>query len=200
MAPLRTVCVYCGSGFGGDPAFTAAAETLGKALAEAGLGLVYGGGNVGLMGTVARAVIENGGHVTGIIPDFLKSRERMLDEIQETIVVEDMHTRKRLMFERSDAFVALPGGIGTLEELVEQLTWAQLGQHRKPILLLSVADFWTPLLTLLDHMRAHGFIREGLDLSYLVTREAADVVPALRDAAGAAEPAPATEALVVERF
>ena len=200
MAPLRTVCVYCGSGFGGDPAFTAAAETLGKALAEAGLGLVYGGGNVGLMGTVARAVIENGGHVTGIIPDFLKSRERMLDEIQETIVVEDMHTRKRLMFERSDAFVALPGGIGTLEELVEQLTWAQLGQHRKPILLLSVADFWTPLLTLLDHTRAHGFIREGLDLSYLVTREAADVVPALRDAAGAAEPAPATEALVVERF
>jgi uncharacterized protein (TIGR00730 family) len=200
MAPLRTVCVYCGSGFGGDPAFTAAAETLGKALAEAGLGLVYGGGNVGLMGTVARAVIENGGHVTGIIPDFLKSRERMLDEIQETIVVEDMHTRKRLMFERSDAFVALPGGIGTLEELVEQLTWAQLGQHRKPILLLSVADFWTPLLTLLDHMRAHGFIREGLDLSYLVTREAADVVPALRDAAGAAESAPATEALVVERF
>ncbi|MCJ2034921.1 TIGR00730 family Rossman fold protein [Methylobacterium sp. J-068] len=200
MARLKTVCVYCGSGFGGDPAFTAAAETLGRALAEAGLGLVYGGGNVGLMGTVARAVLENGGHVTGIIPDFLKSRERMLDEIQETIVVEDMHTRKRLMFERSDAFVALPGGIGTLEELVEQLTWAQLGQHRKPILLLSVADFWTPLLTLLDHMRAHGFIREGLDLSYLVATEAADVVAALRDAAGATPPAPVAEALVAERF
>jgi uncharacterized protein (TIGR00730 family) len=197
---LRTVCVYCGSGFGGDPAFTAAAVTLGKALAEAGIGLVYGGGNVGLMGTVARAVIENGGHVTGIIPDFLKSRERMLDEIQETIVVEDMHTRKRLMFERSDAFVALPGGIGTLEELVEQLTWAQLGQHNKPILLLSVADFWTPLLTLLDHMRAQGFIRAGLDLSYLVTAEASDVVGLLRDAAGATEPAPAAEALVAERF
>jgi uncharacterized protein (TIGR00730 family) len=200
MAPLRTVCVYCGSGFGGDPAFTAAAVTLGKALAEAGIGLVYGGGNVGLMGTVARAVIENGGHVTGIIPDFLKSRERMLDEIQETIVVEDMHTRKRLMFERSDAFVALPGGIGTLEELVEQLTWAQLGQHNKPILLLSVADFWTPLLTLLDHMRAQGFIRAGFDLSYLVTAEASDVVGLLRDAAGATEPAPAAEALVAERF
>ena len=200
MAPVRTVCVYCGSGFGGDPAFTAAAETLGKALAQAGLGLVYGGGNVGLMGTVARAVLENGGHVTGIIPDFLKSRERMLDEIQETIVVEDMHTRKRLMFERSDAFVALPGGIGTLEELVEQLTWAQLGQHNKPILLLSVADFWTPLLTLLDHMRAQGFIRAGLDLSYLVTAEASDVVGLLRDAAGATEPAPAAEALVAERF
>ena len=173
MAPVRTVCVYCGSGFGGDPVFTAAAETLGRALAEAGLGLVYGGGNVGLMGTVARAVLAHGGHVTGIIPDFLKSRERMLDEIQETIVVEDMHTRKRLMFERSDAFVALPGGIGTLEELVEQLTWAQLGQ---------------------------GFIREGLDLSYLVASEAEDVVGLLRDAAGATEPAPAAEALVAERF
>ncbi|KQO67904.1 TIGR00730 family Rossman fold protein [Methylobacterium sp. Leaf89] len=200
MAPVRTVCVYCGSGFGGDPAFTAAAVTLGKALAEAGIGLVYGGGNVGLMGTVARAVLENGGHVTGIIPDFLKSRERMLDEIQETIVVEDMHTRKRLMFERSDAFVALPGGIGTLEELVEQLTWAQLGQHNKPILLLSVADFWTPLLTLLDHMRGQGFIREGLDLSYLVATEAADVIGLLRDAAGSVAPAPAAEALVAERF
>ena len=200
MAPVRTVCVYCGSGFGADPAFTAAAVTLGKALAEAGIGLVYGGGNVGLMGTVARAVLENGGHVTGIIPDFLKSRERMLDEIQETIVVEDMHTRKRLMFERSDAFVALPGGIGTLEELVEQLTWAQLGQHNKPILLLSVADFWTPLLTLLDHMRGQGFIREGLDLSYLVASEAADVVGLLRDAAGSVAPAPAAEALVAERF
>ncbi|KQP77730.1 MULTISPECIES: TIGR00730 family Rossman fold protein [unclassified Methylobacterium] len=200
MARLRTVCVYCGSGFGGDPAFTTAAVTLGKALAEAGIGLVYGGGNVGLMGTVARAVLDHGGHVTGIIPDFLKSRERMLEEIQETIVVEDMHTRKRLMFERSDAFVALPGGIGTLEELVEQLTWAQLGQHNKPILLLSVADFWTPLLTLLDHMRTQGFIREGLDLSYLVATEAADVVGLLRDAAGSVEPAPAAEALVAERF
>jgi len=200
MAPLRTVCVYCGSGFGGDPAFTAAAETLGKALAQAGLGLVYGGGNVGLMGTVARAVLENGGHVTGIIPSFLKSRERMLDEIQETIVVEDMHTRKRLMFERSDAFVALPGGIGTLEELVEQLTWAQLGQHNKPILLLSVAAFWTPLLTLLDHMRAQGFIREGLDLSYLVADEASDVVGILREAAAASPPAPQAEAFVTERL
>ena len=200
MAPLRTVCVYCGSGFGSDPAFTAAAETLGRALARSGLGLVYGGGNVGLMGTVARAVLENGGHVTGIIPSFLKSRERMLDEIQETIVVDDMHTRKRLMFERSDAFVALPGGIGTLEELVEQLTWAQLGQHRKPILLLSVADFWTPLLMLLDHMRSQGFIREGLDLSYLVAHEAEDVIGRLRDAASATPSAPEAEAFVTERL
>ena len=198
MAPVKTVCVYCGSGFGGDPAFTEAAAALGRALAEAGLGLVYGGGNVGLMGTVAQAVLDAGGHVTGIIPDFLKSRERMLDAIQETIVVGDMHTRKRLMFERSDAFVALPGGIGTLEELVEQLTWAQLGQHKKPILLLSIADFWTPLLTLLDHMREQGFIREGLELNYLVAKDTSEVIGLLRT--GSTETSPEAEAFVTERF
>ncbi len=122
MALVRTVCVYCGSGFGKNPAFKEAAQQLGTALAQAGMSLVYGGGDVGLMGTVARAVLESGGHVTGIIPDFLQARENMLDAVDETIVVPDMHTRKRLMFERSDAFVTLPGGIGTLEELVEQLT------------------------------------------------------------------------------
>ncbi|KQO54591.1 TIGR00730 family Rossman fold protein [Methylobacterium sp. Leaf85] len=198
MAPVKNVCVYCGSGFGGDPAFAEAAAALGRSLAEAGLGLVYGGGNVGLMGTVAQAVLDAGGHVTGIIPDFLKSRERMLDAIQETIVVGDMHTRKRLMFERSDAFVALPGGIGTLEELVEQLTWAQLGQHKKPILLLSIADFWTPLLTLLDHMRDQGFIREGLELNYLVAKDAAEVIGLLQSQS--AETSPEAEAFVAERL
>ncbi|KQP41716.1 TIGR00730 family Rossman fold protein [Methylobacterium sp. Leaf106] len=198
MAPVKNVCVYCGSGFGGDPVFAEAAAALGRSLAEAGLGLVYGGGNVGLMGTVAQAVLDAGGHVTGIIPDFLKSRERMLDAIQETIVVGDMHTRKRLMFERSDAFVALPGGIGTLEELVEQLTWAQLGQHKKPILLLSIADFWTPLLTLLDHMRDQGFIREGLELNYLVAKDAAEVIGLLRTES--TETSPEAEAFVAERL
>ncbi|MBO1018475.1 TIGR00730 family Rossman fold protein [Methylobacterium sp. SD274] len=198
MAAVKNVCVYCGSGFGGDPAFAEAAATLGRALADAGLGLVYGGGNVGLMGTVAQAVLDAGGHVTGIIPDFLKSRERMLDDIQETIVVGDMHTRKRLMFERSDAFVALPGGIGTLEELVEQLTWAQLGRHKKPILLLSIADFWTPLLTLLDHMRDQGFIREGLELNYLVAKDAAEVIGLLRTES--TETSPEAEAFVTERL
>jgi uncharacterized protein (TIGR00730 family) len=180
MAPVRTVCVYCGSGFGTNPAFREAAQELGTALARAGMALVYGGGDVGLMGTVARAVLEAGGHVTGIIPDFLQARENMLDAVNETIVVPDMHTRKRLMFERADAFVTLPGGIGTLEELVEQLTWAQLGRHRKPVILVSIADFWAPLLDLFAHMRAHGFIRDGLDLSYLVAREAAGVVPLLQ--------------------
>jgi uncharacterized protein (TIGR00730 family) len=198
MAPVRTVCVYCGSGFGGDPAFRAAAETLGTAIAQAGMGLVYGGGDVGLMGTVARAALTAGGHVTGIIPDFLQAREHMLADVQETVVVPDMHTRKRLMFERSDAFVTLPGGIGTLEELVEQLTWAQLGRHRKPVVLVSVAEFWAPLLALFEHMRGHGFIREGLDLSYLVAREAAEVVPLLRKAGH--QPDPQAETIVQQRM
>ena len=198
MAPVRTVCVYCGSGFGRDPAFREAAEVLGTALAEAGMRLVYGGGDVGLMGTVARAALEAGGHVTGIIPDFLQAREHMLADIQETVVVPDMHTRKRLMFERSDAFVTLPGGIGTLEELVEQLTWAQLGRHRKPVVLVSVAEFWSPLLALFEHMRGHGFIREGLDLSYLVAREAQAVVPMLREAGH--QPDPQAEEIVQQRM
>ena len=124
---MRTVCVYCGSGFGTDPVFEAAARALGRQLAEAGIALVYGGGNVGLMGTVARSVLDHDGHVTGIIPDFLKSRERMLYDVQETIVVSDMHTRKKLMFDRSDAFVAMPGGIGTLEDILSLLSIVPLG-------------------------------------------------------------------------
>ena len=200
MAPVKNVCVYCGSGFGGDPAFADAARRLGTSLARAGVKLVYGGGNVGLMGTVAGATLDAGGHVTGIIPDFLKSRERMLDAVQETIVVSDMHTRKKLMFDRADAFVAMPGGIGTLEELVEQLTWAQLGQHRKPILLLSVNGFWDPLITLIDHMRGQGFIREGLDLSYLIGDDPDRVVERLEAALAEAGPAPHADALIEKRF
>jgi len=197
---MRHVCVYCGSGFGTDPAFKAAAQAVGTALAEAGLGLVYGGGNVGLMGTVAHAVLSAGGHVTGIIPDFLKAREHMLDDIQETVVVGDMHTRKKLMFDRADAFVALPGGIGTLEELVEQLTWAQLGRHTKPILLLDTNGFWQPLLGLLDHMRGTGFIREGLDPTYLVASHPGEVVGMLREALDRRVERPEAEALVKERL
>jgi len=180
---IQTICVYCGSGFGSNPAYVAAASQLGHAMAQEGIGLVYGGGNVGLMGTVARSVLDHGGHVTGIIPEFLKAREKMLDDVQETVVVPDMHTRKRLMFEKADAFVALPGGIGTLEELVEQMTWAQLGRHTKPILMLSVDGFWKPLLTLLAHMREYGFIRPGLELNYLVAEKPEDVIPMLEAAA-----------------
>ena len=183
MPAIQTICVYCGSGFGSDPVFVQTAAELGRLMGEQGINLVYGGGNVGLMGTVARSVLDHGGYVTGIIPDFLKSREKMLDDVQETIVVPDMHTRKRLMFEKADAFVALPGGIGTLEELVEQMTWAQLGQHTKPILLLSIKGFWRPLLTLFAHMREQGFIRPGLELNYLVAEGVEEVVPMLEASA-----------------
>jgi uncharacterized protein (TIGR00730 family) len=179
MSEIKSVCVYCGSGFGDHPVFAETAAALGREMAERGTRLVYGGGNVGLMGTIAQSVLDHGGYVTGIIPDFLKSREKLLDDVQETIVVPDMHTRKRLMFEKADAFVALPGGIGTLEELVEQMTWAQLGRHTKPILMLNTNDFWKPLLTLFAHMRDQGFIRPGLELSYLVAERVEDIMPML---------------------
>jgi uncharacterized protein (TIGR00730 family) len=179
MPLIRSVCVYCGSGSGGDERWAEATRAFGRALADADVQLVYGGGGLGLMGTVAASVLEGGGRVVGIIPDFLVQREAMLAATQEHIVVPDMHTRKRLMFERSDAFVALPGGIGTLEELVEQLTWAQLGQHRKPILIADFNGYWRPLLDMLAHMRANGFIRAGLSVPYLVAETVDEILPRL---------------------
>ena len=144
------------------PASSNPPSALGKALAESGIRLVYGGGSIGLMGAVATSVLDHGGTVTGIIPGFLTARENALKRVQELIVTPDMHERKRLMFEHSDAFVALPGGIGTLEELVEQLTWQQLGRHSKPVLLANIEGFWEPLLALLAHMRETQFIRASL--------------------------------------
>ncbi len=182
MSKLNTICVYCGSGPGKNPAFVQAARDFGKILADNGIGLVYGGGSIGLMWELARAVLQNGGNVTGIIPDFLTEREHTLLDAQNIIVTKDMHDRKRLMFERSDAFVALPGGIGTLEELVEQLTWAQLGQHQKPILAANIENFWEPLCGLLDHMEALDFIRPGLTVQLLVVDRVADILPRLRSA------------------
>ncbi len=199
MTDIAKICVYCGSGSGQDPLFLECTRALGHALAEHGIGLVYGGGNIGLMGAVAHAVLERGGHVTGIIPDFLKAREQLLAEVQDTIIVPDMHTRKQLMFEKADAFVALPGGIGTLEELVEQMTWAQLGRHNKPILLLSINGFWKPLLVLLAHRREQGFIRPGLELNYLVAERVEEVIPMLA-AAGRRVGQAANTQLVEERF
>src|SRR5690349_9631756 len=158
MSTIRTVCVYCGSGPGADPAFIAAARSFGELLATEKVGLVYGGGVRGMMGAVAASVLEHGGHVTGIIPEFLKSKEGIQSAAQEIIVTPDMHVRKQTMFERADAFVALPGGIGTLEELVEQMTWAQLGRHKKPILILNISQFWDPLCALLEHMQRLAFV------------------------------------------
>jgi len=186
MSKIKTVCVYCGSGPGTNPHFAEAAIELGKAFAENGIRLVYGGGSMGLMGAVAKSTLDHGGTVTGIIPDFLRARENALTRVQEMIVTPDMHERKRLMFERSDAFVALPGGIGTLEELVEQLTWQQLGRHSKPVLLANIDGFWEPLLALLTHMRATEFIRPTLTVDILKAERVADILPRLRAAAARA--------------
>ncbi|MFY0614665.1 MAG: TIGR00730 family Rossman fold protein [Hyphomicrobiaceae bacterium] len=196
---VQNICVYCGSGPGTDPRYVAAAQTLGRAIADAGLGLVYGGGSLGLMGETARATLGNGGRVTGIIPTFLSEKERMLKDVDELIVVDDMHERKMLMFKRADAFVALPGGIGTLEELVEQLTWSQLGQHGKPVVIANIADFWSPFLSLLEHMRAQKFIREGLEVNFEVVDRAEDIVPAVQRLA-ANPPAVADSISVADKF
>jgi uncharacterized protein (TIGR00730 family) len=186
MDQIKTVCVYCGSGPGSNPRFVEAAIALGKTFAENRIRLVYGGGSVGLMGAVAKSTLDHGGLVTGIIPDFLKAREHALTRVQEMIVTPDMHERKRLMFERSDAFVALPGGIGTLEELVEQMTWQQLGRHAKPVLLANIDGFWEPLIALLAHMRSTEFIRPSLPLEVLKADRVEDVLPRLRSAAARA--------------
>lgn len=183
MDSIRNVCVYCGSSAGADSCFGDAAEALGRALAEADIGLVFGGGGDGLMGRVARATLAAGGRVTGIIPKFLLKREHALVGAQELVVVDSMHQRKQLMFERADAFIALPGGVGTLEELVEQLTWAQLQRHRKPVLLADIDGFWRPLLALFAHMRNLGFIREEFEVRYLVAEKIDDALPMLRAAA-----------------
>jgi uncharacterized protein (TIGR00730 family) len=196
--PICSICVYCGSSPGCNPAYAEAARTLGRLMAERGIGLVYGGGGLGLMGEVARAVLHHGGRVTGIIPAFLTEKEHMLREVTDLVVVTDMHERKRLMFERSDAFVALPGGIGTLEELVEQLTWAQLGRHSKPIVLFNADGFWAPFMALLDHLRRKGFIRAAMDVRFSAADSAAAVLEAVL--AGAAPARPSAEAALTEKF
>jgi uncharacterized protein (TIGR00730 family) len=184
MSTIRKICVYCGSGPGSDRSFVDAARQFGKILAENRIGLVYGGGSVGLMGALATSVLDHGGDVTGIIPEFLTGREQALTRAK-LIVTRDLHERKQLMFEEADAFVALPGGIGTLEELVEQMTWAQLGRHKKPIVLANIKSFWDPLCALLDHMEELAFIRSGLEVNYLVASRVEDILPLLFKAAAA---------------
>jgi uncharacterized protein (TIGR00730 family) len=185
MSQIKSICVYCASGPGTNPKFAEAARGFGRIMAENGIRLVYGGGSIGLMGALAMSVLDHGGTVTGVIPDFLVNREHMLERSQERIITRDMHERKRIMFERADAFVALPGGIGTLEELVEQLTWAQLGRHKKPILIVNIDGFWNPLCALLDHMEKLQFIRSGLTVNLLVADRVEDILPKLFDAARA---------------
>jgi uncharacterized protein (TIGR00730 family) len=175
--PEHRLCVYCGSGPGYNPAYMKAARELGQAMARSNVGLIYGGGGTGLMGEAARGTLSAGGHVTGIIPEFLVQRERMLDGVNELIVTRTMHERKTAMFERATGFVGLPGGLGTLEELAEVLTWAQLGQHAKPVILCNIEGYWDPLLVLIDHMRKEAFIRQGMEVIVDVAKNPEDVLP-----------------------
>ena len=156
---MERVCVFCGSLAGDDPVFLDAARALGRALAARGLGLVYGGGSVGIMEALAVAALESGGEVTGVIPRALLDREVGLTSLKDLRVVESMHERKALMAELSDGFIALPGGIGTMEEFFEVWTWAQLGMHHKPIGLLNCAGYFDPLIAFMDAMVARGFLR-----------------------------------------
>ncbi len=158
--PLRSLCVYCGSSPGFDPIHAEAARSLGALMAARGVRLVYGAGAVGLMGIIADAVLAGGGEVVGVIPTGLFSREVGHKALTELIEVGSMHERKQLMFELSDAFVALPGGYGTLEELAEMTTWAQLGIHRKPIAMVDIGGFWSPLVQFIDRAISEGFVKE----------------------------------------
>jgi len=177
---LQSVCVFCGSSDAADPAYLTAAADLGRALAAADLKLVYGGGGVGLMGATARGAHEAGGKVLGIIPDFLVGRERALDSV-ETVVVTSMHQRKMMMFEQSDAFVILPGGIGTLEEVVELLSWRRLDLHAKPVVFYNPDGFWTTLFALFQHtVDTHLTPPEFMDTWASVER-VEDIIPALYD-------------------
>ena len=183
---IRSICVYCGSQPGRDNAYMEAGRALGRSIADHGLRLVYGGGTRGIMGAVASGVLSNGGEVTGIIPEFLMDKEatrHSLGQLNELIVTADMHERKHTMFARADAFVALPGGIGTLEEIVEIMTWAQLGRHRKPMVFGNINNFWRPMLDLLQHMRDEGFVHTAHLVQPLVVDDAADIVRAILAAA-----------------
>jgi len=169
---VRRVCVFCGASSGRSPAYAAAARELGAELAGRGLGLVYGGGRVGLMGAVADATLAAGGEAVGVIPQELVERELAHGGLTELRVVGSLHERKALMAELADAFVALPGGFGTLDELLEQLTWSQLGLHAKPVGLLDVAEYWRPLIELARHATEEGFVREAGLAAIAVATEA----------------------------
>lgn len=165
---VQSLCVFCGSSFGHDEKWSAAARRLGVGLAKAGITLVYGGSRSGLMGAVAEAALDAGGRVEGVIPRFFLPNEDPFAEVSELTVVEDMHTRKKLMFDKSDAFCVLPGGLGTLDETFEILTWKQIALHDKPVLMLNMDGYWTPWLELIDRIVAQGFAKPGVTGFYEV--------------------------------
>ncbi|GAB3126564.1 LOG family protein [Novispirillum itersonii] len=189
MPELRSLCVFCGASPGALPAYADEAAALGRAMAENGVRLVYGGGGIGIMGVVARAVLAHGGEVVGIIPEHLQTAEIALDGLTELHVVPDMHTRKRMMFERSDAIAVLPGGFGTLDETFEILTWKQLNLHAKPVIVVNTAGYWDGLLTFCRSMLEAGFIREKHLGMFSVVDSAPQALQAARDLLPVSAPA-----------
>lgn len=178
----KRICVYCGSRSGARPSYTTAAKALGVAMVKAGYGLVYGGGNVGLMGEIADAVLAHGGTVLGVIPEALAKREVAHTGLTKQYVVPDMHTRKMMMAQLADGFIAMPGGWGTLEELAEALTWLQLGFHQKPVGLLNVEGYYEPLLTFFQHMGQEDFLTEDKHDLLCVEPDVEGLITALQEA------------------
>ena len=172
---ISSLCVFCGSGEGADPAFKKTATQLGHLAAALKIHLIYGGGDMGLMGALAQGALDEGGKVTGIIPEFLLPYQQGKNKGAEQIITRSMHERKARMYDMAGAFIALPGGIGTLEELVETMTWEQLGQHKKPIILLDINGFWQPFISLLAHMKTHHFIRSGLEVNFHIIEDLSDL-------------------------
>lgn len=188
---LKALCVFCGSSLGVEPGYREAAERLGRHLAEAGITLVFGGGHVGLMGAVAGSVLKAGGRVIGVIPDHLLKVESPFREISELIVVDSMHTRKRRMFDLADAFCILPGGLGTLDETFEILTWKQLHLHNKPIILANIEGYWVPWMALFESAVDKGFVQPGAQRLFSLVDNVDDILPCAQQeisAARAGEP------------
>lgn len=179
MKSITSLCVFCGSRFGGDPAYEETARELGAVMADRGIRLVYGGGSVGLMGVVANSVLENGGEVTGVIPQFLQDLEVGKSDVTELIITDNMHSRKHKMFDLSDGFISLPGGLGTLDETFEIMTWKQLKVHAKPIIILDVAGYWSDLTHLIDATIDKGFADQSAHQLYQIAQNTAEVFAAL---------------------
>jgi uncharacterized protein (TIGR00730 family) len=182
---IRSVCLYCGSSNAADPDFLQAAADFGRILAREGVRLVYGGGGIGLMGAAARGCHEAGGKVLGVMPEFLRTREILFDEV-ETVVVHSMHQRKMIMFEESDAFVVMPGGIGTLEEIVELLSWRRLDLHRKPITFFDIKSYWRPFFELMDFTVAQKLTPAWVPDTWTAVERVEDILPALNAPAAVA--------------
>ncbi len=182
MAEIKSLCVYCGSRDGATPGYARIAREIGKILAERGISLVYGGGSVGMMGHMARSVLAEGGHVIGIIPSHLDEKEITFEKCSELHVVGSMHTRKKMMFDMADGFLVLPGGVGTMEEMVEVGTWRQLRLHEKPIVVLNISGFWKPFIQMLNIMVQQQFAGDELQDIFKIVSTVDEVMPAFDDA------------------